>query len=99
MRIAEVIGTVTLSRWHPALTGARWKLAVPLSLDNLAGRKPARADPIVLFDELGADVGTQVMMSEGREASQPFFPEVKPIDAYNSGILDELNISNQTTSK
>ncbi len=27
MRIAEVIGNVTLSRVHPSLTGARWSSA------------------------------------------------------------------------
>ena len=29
-------------------------------------------------------------MSEGREAAMPFYPEVKPIDAYNAAILDTL---------
>ena len=29
MRIGEVIGTVTLSRVHPSLTGGRWLLVVP----------------------------------------------------------------------
>ena len=41
MRIAEVIGTVTLSRVHPSLTGARWIIGVPFSLKALqrtAGR-------------------------------------------------------------
>ena len=35
MRIAEVIGTVTLSRWHPRLGKARWIIGVPLSLKAL----------------------------------------------------------------
>ena len=43
MRIGEVIGTVTLNRHHPSLTGARIKLVVPLSLDDLTnkGGEPA----------------------------------------------------------
>ena len=32
MRIAEVIGTITLSRVHPTMTGARWVIGVPYSL-------------------------------------------------------------------
>ena len=43
MRIAEVIGTVTLSRVHPTLVGARWVIGVPFSLkalrDGRAGRR------------------------------------------------------------
>ncbi len=36
MRIAEVIGSVTLSRAHPTLVGARWVIGVPFSLKALA---------------------------------------------------------------
>ena len=32
MRIAEIIGTVTLSRIHPSLIGGRWLIGVPFSL-------------------------------------------------------------------
>ena len=92
MRIAEVIGTVTLNRAHPSLQWARLKLAIPLSLENLAEREPPKADSIAVYDELGAGIGSRIMVSEGREASQPFYPEVKPIDAYNSGIIDALNL-------
>ena len=35
MRIADVIGTVTLSRVHPSLAGARWVIGVPYSLKAL----------------------------------------------------------------
>ena len=38
MRIADVVGTVTLNRSHPSLLGARFKLVVPLNWENLAGR-------------------------------------------------------------
>ena len=31
-------------------------------------------------------------MSEGREAAMPFYPEVKPIDAYNAAILDTFQV-------
>lgn len=92
MRIGEVIGTVTLSRSHPSLTGATLKLAVPLSLSNLQSKDPSRAESLVVYDELGAGVGSRVALSEGREASNPFHPEVKPIDAYVAAILDEVNV-------
>jgi ethanolamine utilization protein EutN len=90
MRIGKVIGTVTLNRWHPSLTGARLKLVMPLSWDNLAGRSEDSMGETVVFDELGAGVGSRIAMSEGREAAMPFYPEVKPVDAYNAAILDTL---------
>lgn len=92
MRIAEIIGTVTLNRSHPSLAGGTFRLAVPLSLDDLRGESEPQADPLVLYDELGAGLGSRVALSESREAAAPFFPELKPVDAYNAAILDNVTI-------
>ena len=92
MRIAKVIGTVTLSRCHPSLVGGSYRLAVPLSEGDLADPDKSKADPLVLYDELGAGTGTLVALSESREAAMPFYPEVKPIDAYNAAILDQIQL-------
>ena len=54
MRIADVIGTITLNRQHPSLAGKQFKLATPLSWENLAGRFDDRLEDIVVLDELGA---------------------------------------------
>src|SRR5688500_14948845 len=70
MRIAEVVGTVTLNRWHPAFAGARLRLVVPLSLSNLRDDQPPAADELVAWDELGAGLGARIAMSEGAEAAQ-----------------------------
>ena len=92
MRIAEVIGTVTLNRRHPSLAGARFKLVVPLSRADLAGQPGEPAEEIVVFDELGAGAGNRIAISEGREAAQPLYPDVKPIDAYNAAVLDTITV-------
>lgn len=92
MRIGEVIGTVTLNRWHPSLAGGRYKLAVPLSRADLEGHPGEPAGEIVVYDELGAGLGSRIAVSEGREAAQPFHPDVKPIDAYNAAILDSIQL-------
>ena len=92
MRIGDVIGTVTLNRAHPSISGASWKLVAPLSWDNLLGRSDEPAEEIAVFDQLGAGVGNRIAISEGREAAMPFYPEVKPIDAYNAAILDSLTV-------
>jgi microcompartment protein CcmK/EutM len=92
MRIGKVVGTVTLSHWHPSLQGAQYRLAAPCSLANLMGETDASAEELVVYDELGASPGTLIAMSEGREAAQPFHPQIKPVDAYNAAILDEIEI-------
>lgn len=92
MRIAKIIGTVTLSEAHPSLKGGTFKLAIPLTLDDLQDRTEPAADELVLYDELGAGMGSLVALSEGAEAAQPFRPEIKPIDAYNAALLDQINI-------
>ncbi|MBI1901142.1 MAG: carbon dioxide concentrating mechanism protein CcmL [Planctomycetia bacterium] len=93
MRIGEVIGTVTLNRHHPALEGARWCLAVPLSHENLRGDMAHRAEPIVVYDDRGAGPGCRIAISEGVEAAMPFHPDLKPIDAYNTAILDHCDVT------
>jgi ethanolamine utilization protein EutN len=92
MRIGKVIGTVTLSRWHPSMVGARYKLVVPLSLADLTGRGGPPAEEFTMYDELGAGVGNLVAVSEGREAAMPFHPQIKPVDAYNAAILDSVQV-------
>ena len=90
MRIADVVGTVTLNSVHPSMVGSCFKLATPLSWDVLAGREVDPLDEIVVLDELGTGIGSRIALSEGREAAMPFHPEVKPVDAYCAAILDAL---------
>ena len=90
MRVGETIGKVTLSKYHPSVEGATWLVAVPLTLEGLAGKPSGRGEPIVVFDELGAGARSRIAISEGTEAAAPFHPDTKPIDAYNAAILDEL---------
>ena len=92
MRIAEVIGNVTLSRVHPSLTGARWVIGVPFSLRALRAGGPPDGEDVVIFDSLGAGAGSRVAFSEGGEAAAPFHPDKKPVDAYCACIIDQLNI-------
>ena len=92
MRIAKVVGTVTLSRYHPSFAGARLRLAAPLSLTELKGDGQPQADEMVVWDDNGAGLGSLIAVSEGAEATQPFRPDLKPVDAYASAILDEINL-------
>jgi microcompartment protein CcmK/EutM len=92
MRIAEVIGTVTLSRCHPSIIGHRWIIGVPFSLKALKAGAAPDGEDFVMLDELGAGLGQKIGVSEGVEAMMPFHPNKKPIDAYDACILDAIDV-------
>jgi microcompartment protein CcmK/EutM len=96
MRIGKVIGSVTLSTWHPSLSGGCYKLAVAMTADELARDAAPLGEALVVYDELGAGVDSTIAISEGGEAAQPFLPNLKPVDAYNAAILDQVNIVRKT---
>ena len=92
MRIAEVIGTVTLSRPHSSLKGFRFVIGVPFSAKALRDASAPDGEDLVIYDDLGAGVGSRIAFSESGEAAAPFYPEKKPIDAYCAALLDTLTI-------
>jgi ethanolamine utilization protein EutN len=92
MRIAEVIGRVTLSRQHESLKGARFLVALPLPLEALVSNAPARGEDVIVYDELGAGRGALIGLSEGREAANPFGKDRKPVDAYCACLLDQISV-------
>jgi ethanolamine utilization protein EutN len=98
MRIAEVIGTVTLNRVHPSLSAASFRLAIPLSTADLLGETRPAAEDLVVYDDLGAGIGCRIALSEGGEAAQPFHPQEKPVDAYNAAVLDHIDMTRITLS-
>jgi microcompartment protein CcmK/EutM len=87
MRMGTVIGRVTLSVRSPKYSGERLLLTLPWKRETFAGEE--KFDPaIVVYDELGANVGQQIGISEGREAACPF-PKPTPVDAYCAVLIDE----------
>lgn len=53
----------------------------------------SRGTELVVYDELSAGVGEWIAFSEGAEAAMPFYPDMKPIDAYAAAIIDSLEIN------
>ena len=92
MRIAEVIGRVTLSRQHPNLRGARYLLVQPMTYAALMEGSAQRGEELVAYDHLGARDGDLIGLSEGREAANPFGREKVPIDAYNACLIDAITL-------
>ena len=92
MRIAEVIGRVTLSRGHPSLRHARYVIGLPMTFEAITEGSSERGESLVIYDNLGAGPGAIIGVSEGREAANPFHPEKVPVDAYCACLLDYLNV-------
>jgi microcompartment protein CcmK/EutM len=90
MRIGEVIGRVTLSRFHPTLRGGRFLIALPLPLAALTEAARTRGEEVVVYDMLGAGAGSLIGFSEGREAANPFGKTKTPVDAYCACLIDHL---------
>ena len=72
MRIAEVIGSVTLSRVHPALIGGRWLVAVPFSLKALQDGAAPDGEDLVVYDDLGASAGRASASARARRRRRRF---------------------------
>ena len=86
--MGTVIGRVTLSVRSPKYIGERLLLTLPWKTDTFSGVE--KFDPaIVVYDQLGAGVGQQIAISEGREAACPF-PSPTPVDAYCAALVDEF---------
>jgi len=91
VRIARVIGKVTLNRQMPELLPGRYLVVRPYSRRDLAGAGPGGEETLVLYDELSAGEGDLVGLVEGREATAPFWPKKVPYDSYNAAILDDVD--------
>lgn len=90
MKPGRVIGTVTLSQGDPQFRGARWLLVSPMGPDQLSGKDPhgmSQESTPVVYDNLGAGVGDDILYVEGAEATQPFEHPI-PLDAINVALLD-----------
>jgi ethanolamine utilization protein EutN len=92
MRIAEVIGRVTLSRQHPNLKPGRFVVVLPMTKEAILEGADARGEEVVAFDEIGASPGALVGLSESREAANPFGKTKVPIDAYCACLIDRLDV-------
>ncbi len=94
MKLGTVIGRVTLSVATGNLEGARWLIVSPFTREHFQ-RGPAdlpgmSKDPsLVVYDNLGGDLGQTIGYIEGREAAQPF-DNPPPIDAINAALVDDI---------
>lgn len=91
MKIARVLGKLTLNVKLAEVRPASYLLVQPLGRSALAGGAQKVEDFLVMYDDLGAGAGDLVGLVEGREAAMPWHPAKAPYDAYCACILETLN--------
>ena len=95
MRVAQVIGRVTLNVQDPSFKGGRWLMCNPVDMEHFntaCQTKPplSKDSSLVAYDNLGAGEGDIVGIVEGAEATAPFDYDI-PIDAITVAIFDSLS--------
>ena len=92
MKLARTIGTVTLSRSHPAMDAAKLRCVELVDSADRINEQPLGGDTVVAWDLCGTGIGDLVALAEGPGSAQPFRPEIKPLDASIVALLDEVDV-------
>jgi microcompartment protein CcmK/EutM len=94
MKMARIIGRVTLSVQDPSFGGARFVIGQPWHPTHgtvlpAAGEPLPKGNSLVIYDALGASPGDIIGYSDGGEAAAPFADDT-PCDAYCCALLDQI---------
>jgi microcompartment protein CcmK/EutM len=91
MRLGVVRGTVVLSVAVPELHATRLLVVEPVLAERLGkGCEPGGGKTVIVADHLAPARGQMIAFTEGREASNPYWPKVAPVDAYCSLLVDAI---------
>ena len=93
MKLARTIGSVTLSRFHPAMDAAKLRIVEIVDSVDRIDEQPLGGDSIVAWDLCGTGIGDLVALAEGPESAQPFRPDIKPLDASIVALLDDVDLN------
>jgi microcompartment protein CcmK/EutM len=93
MRLGIVRGHLTLTPAVDAYRGKTLIVIEPITMENLRAKNgKGEGRSLIAIDELGAAEGQMVAFTEGREAANPFWPNLVPVDAYCSFIVDLVDV-------
>lgn len=92
MILARTIGTLTLSRCHPSLSGATLRCLEVVDTIERLDSQPLGGETLIAWDLCGSGEGDLVAVAEGPEAAQPFRPRVVGIDASIVALLDHVEL-------
>jgi microcompartment protein CcmK/EutM len=97
MFLAKVTGSVVATHKVASMTGSKLLTVEPLRVD------PARRDQLigtgrtfVCVDTIGSGLGEMVLIVQGSSARLTRETEKLPVDATIIGIVDTVNVENQT---
>ena len=97
MFLAKVTGSVIATQKAASMTGRKLLTVEPLRVD------PAKRDKLVstgrtfvVVDTVGAGQGEMVLIVQGSSARMTPETEKLPVDAVIVGIVDTVNVENQT---
>lgn len=94
MRLGIVRGHLTVTPAVESFRGRTLIVIEPVTMENLRAKNGlGGGKALIAVDELGAAKGQMVAFTEGREASNPFWPTQVPVDAYCSLIVDSIDVS------
>ena len=93
MRLGIVRGHVTLTPAVESFRARTLAIVEPVTMENLRAKNgKGGGKALIAVDELGAANGQMVAFTEGREASNPFWPAAVPVDAYCALIVDTVDV-------
>ena len=92
MKLARTIGTVTLSRFHPAMSTAKLRAVEIVEDIDCIDQQPLGGETVIAWDLCATGIGDLVALAEGPESAQPFRPEIKPLDASIVALLDQVDL-------
>ncbi len=92
MRLGYIRGHVVLNQAIACLRGMRLAIVEPITAANLAAHNGQGGGKcLVAVDQLAAAEGQMVAFTEGREASNPFWPKPVPVDVYCALIVEHAS--------
>jgi microcompartment protein CcmK/EutM len=94
MRLGIVRGHLTLTPAIESFHSRTLAILEPVTMENLRAKNgQGGGKALIAIDELGAATGQMVAFTEGREASNPFWPKPVPVDAYLALIVDTVDVA------
>ncbi len=97
MFLAKVTGSVVATQKVESMTGRKLLLVEPLRVDPASHERLISTQrTFVVVDTVGAGLGEMVLIVQGSSARLTPETEKLPVDAVIVGIVDTVNVDNQT---
>ena len=97
MFLAKVTGSVVSTQKVASLTGRKLLTVEPLRVDaSKRDKLVTTGRTFVVVDTVGAGEGEMVLIVQGSSARMTTETEKLPVDATIVGIVDTVNVENQT---